>query len=180
MEIQVYSTKDPGMIDQVYRLRYEVFALEQGREAFADHVNQKWIDTHDQYERKIIVAVYDLKVIGTMRVVYRRSGPIIQEESYLLPTLAETVGETYPSFIEKLALIDRGAVNTEFRGRRLWNAMLAECMKTAYEGNNIGFCLGTTSDPKLFRSMERLGWIQYCSLMNSWGLTSECFYHKRS
>jgi N-acyl-L-homoserine lactone synthetase len=175
LKVDILVARTSEHLNAAYKLRYEVFTLEQGRQDYADHHLEAWVDPLDRPQTSIIVAVADGEVIGTMRFVPRSTGEFLKEESYQLHLLSVPLGMATEELKERLGLIDRGVVRKDSRGRGLNRLMLVACQA---EASNMGCMavIGTTADARMLSSLLGLGWRQYGESRKRWGDDSECCY----
>ena len=109
-----------------YRLRYEVFTLEEADQRYANHGTKEYKDSDDVDESVLFVAKSNDQVVGTARLKILSRREFIAVDQYHLSALAERLNENLGDISKHLGCMDRLVVSKPMRGgsvaQRLANA----------------------------------------------------------
>lgn len=111
--------------EQAFRLRYDAFFTEEGDSRYADHSKQLWSDCDDESGAIVLNAVAeDDRLAGTLRLTARKQLAYIAHECYSLELLVEILGIPLELILPKIARVDRGVVQKDFRRLGVFDALL--------------------------------------------------------
>jgi len=122
IEISIAETEEE--LNQAYRLRYQVFSLEEGDYRYADKEAEVFKDYTDNGKHPIFIAKYNKKIIGTGKVAFRKTEPFLGDEYYHYDLLAEMVGLHVDELMTCVALFERIALDTKYRNNGIATMML--------------------------------------------------------
>ena len=154
----VKLAENPGELEQAFRLRYEVFKLEQGRMASLESRIDR--DEFDDYCSHLLVVVRDSGlVVGTYRMQFGMTAVagrgFYSEQEYDITGLRELA----PKVLE----VGRSCVAPRFRSGAVV-AMLWEGIAEAYRRTGFRYMLGCVS---LEHTDAAIGWALYEELRRS-------------
>lgn len=113
--------------EAAYRLRYDVFCVEEGDYRYVDKARQVYIDDFDNLDSTLIICKSRQEgVVGTLRVNFRNRGEYFPDTLYSLDELAKMALIPFKDLLLHLAIVTRGAVAETWRRKGLMSAMLAE------------------------------------------------------
>ena len=99
-----------------YRLRYEVFTIEEADQRYANHDTEEYKDSDDVDESVLFVAKSNDRVVGTARLKILSRREFIAVEQYHLSDLAARLKEDLSDISKKLGCMDRLVVSKTMRG----------------------------------------------------------------
>ena len=112
---------------QVYQLRYEVFTLELNDQRYADHEAKEFKDSDDVDGSILIVAKFENRVIGSVRLKPLKIRNFIGVEDYGFEQLAEFLAIETDQLLPIVGVLDRFVFVKDFRkGRALYRRLLDE------------------------------------------------------
>ena len=155
-EVRTASTADER--EQIYRLRYEVYVEELGQlyADVADHDRRLLYDPVDDVAR-LVMAVVDGRVVGTLRVVVGADGPVPQSiyDEFHLDRFVDLVS------VERMVFMSRFLVGSEYRRTDVTIELMRALRAIWFEHRpdlSFGDC-----EPHLLGFYTALGWRTYCS-----------------
>lgn len=112
---------DPRM-DEIFRLRYQVYCTECGFESKEDHLDGRETDEYDQYARHFCAVVVETEqIIGTVRIVL--NSPLGLPINRHCVIDAEKLFSGDPN---KMGEISRLAISKEYRRREIDKSLYSE------------------------------------------------------
>lgn len=107
------------------RLRYQVFAVEEGDPRYADHDRKIYSDICDSAKNSIFIARDSAGgQAATLRLLLRKDGAFINEAAYKFDLLAATVNFELWELLMSICLIDRCVVAKEWRRKGVFSNLL--------------------------------------------------------
>jgi predicted GNAT family N-acyltransferase len=156
-DIQVRAASTDDEREQIYRLRYEVYVEELGQlYAEAAHDRRLLYDPVDDVAR-LVMAVADGRVVGTLRVVVGADGPVPQSiyDEFHLDRLVDLVS------VERMVFMSRFMVDSEYRGTDV-TIKLMQALRAIWFEHRPDLSFGDC-EPHLLGFYTALGWRTYCS-----------------
>lgn len=140
--------------EAIYRLRYEVYAVENGFSPPGSADFRAWEDASDAKAAHLYVMV-EGKIVGALRIMYGADGPFPEEthRAYDLDRFLQIVSRT------KIAIASRFAIKREHRAGPISIQLLLECARLQRQ-RGVALCFGD-SPLTLLRFYTTLGFRAY-------------------
>lgn len=157
--ILVKCTSDSSDIEQILSLRYDIFYLECDRDSWADHDKKQYIDKSDYEDCRYIVAKNGNEVIATVRLIYRSEQSYINEHLlYDYKKICRYFDIPQNRKNEHLALIERGCVHIDYRGRGIYDDMFRLAFTLSKHEKKSVILIGVTNiASEMLPFYERIG-----------------------
>jgi GNAT superfamily N-acetyltransferase len=161
LEVKVATTDEERL--SAYRVRYDVFCLGYGDNRYADHEVRVFTDDNDRKRTVLLIACDEThRVIGTARLTVRRDCAFLRERLYSFDRLAELVNCPLPVLLDTIALLDRGAVLPEWRGKAVLAELARSIEQIAVSAScRFGVSVTHIENRKAQNCLRWLGWTQY-------------------
>jgi N-acyl amino acid synthase of PEP-CTERM/exosortase system len=129
---EVLRANTPRLLDQVYRLRYQVYCIENQFEDPTAHLDGREMDEHDAVSAHILLLHRKSgTAVGTARLIMPQLGSSWRPLP-ILPVLAPKVREEFERLpLHRTAEISRFAVSKEFR--RWWRDHHGSTVETTHQ-----------------------------------------------
>lgn len=130
-------------LDEVYELRYN-HAFKSGADPkYALHQLKLYRDDYDNKFAKIFIAVDNTKkVIGTIRLLYKKETELPYEWCYDYDYISNRLGISLDQIYSRCALLDRGCIHPNFRGLGIYWEMV-KLLEENMRKNDTDILLGT-------------------------------------
>ncbi|MCA9091036.1 MAG: GNAT family N-acetyltransferase [Planctomycetaceae bacterium] len=132
--VRIVIADTDALRESAFRLRYDVFFLENGDDRHADHTKKQWIDEDDIANSHIVVALNEHEAaVGTSRVTFLRDHEFIASELYAFDRLAGVLNMATSQLTENIWRWDRGGYWRRIGNlvsSRKWNVLFAGSRKT--------------------------------------------------
>ena len=164
---------------EVYQLRYQVFALELDDQRYADHELKEFKDTDDINGSILIIAKFENRVIGSVRLKPLKFLNFIGVENYGFEKLAEFLEVETDQLLPVLAAVDRFCFAKDFRrGSKLCRRLLDGLESHAASlGLSVIIAAVDLKDKRLCNFYERfLGYKEYPVVGTQDETQFQCFY----
>ncbi len=127
-QVVIQPVSDASVLQEVFRLRYQVYVEEFGDERFADHAAQQYSDSDDTNDTILLVArcVPSDAIVGTIRLKPLSRREFLTSELFDFAQLASALAMDTNAVKDLTVLLDRGVVASSHRRLGVMNAMLCE------------------------------------------------------
>lgn len=124
-EILIEIATTAKQLSEVYKLRYEYSYKEGADEKYAFHETGEYKDEYDTEKAIIIIAMNDQKeIIGTIRLLIKKEADLPYEWCYDYDYVANYLSVSKQDIYQRCALLDRGAIQKDYRGYGLYWKMV--------------------------------------------------------
>lgn len=164
--------------EAAYRLRYEVFGLEEGDHRYSDHERKFWIDQDDGPLSTIFLA-YDSEgeCLATTRLTIFRNHSFFAIEAYHLEILAPILNLTIPELTTTVGRWDRGVVVPSARGFGLLQMLEKQVSDHAYKnGCRVIVAAIKPHNESVLSSVSKSGYRTYPVIETYGGFTAQLIY----
>ncbi len=164
--------------EAAYRLRYDVFDLEEGDHRYSDHNRKFWIDQDDGPNSTVLIALdQEGCCIGTTRFTLLRDQTFIGLEAYHLEVLAPLLCLTLEQLCEIVGRWDRGVVTRSARGLGLLQLMEVQVAGYAFRhGCKVLVATVKPDNRAVLSAVEKSGYHTYPAIGSYGGFTGQLIY----
>lgn len=114
--------KDDPRMEELFRLRYQVYCVECGFESKEEHADGLEFDDYDQYASHFCAVVVETgKIIGTVRIVLNSTLGLPIDKHCVIDSEKLFYGD-----LDKIGEVSRLAISKEFRRREIDKAIYAQ------------------------------------------------------
>ena len=159
--IQIKIAETDAEREAAYRLRYEVFGLEEGDHRYSDHERKFWIDQDDGPNSTVLVALnQEGRCVGTTRFTMLRDQHFIALDAYHFDVLAPRFNLSLSQLTEVIGRWDRGAVERQCRGGGLFQRLEEELVACArLQGCQIIVVVVETGNAAMLHIVQKAGYL---------------------
>lgn len=173
----------PALTDEellgALRLRYDVFAMEQGDTRYADQRRKVHEDDDDRAGRALTFNVRTrLGVLaGSARMTLLRDHAFIAHDVFDWERLASVLRTDTRSLLTRVARLDRVCIAREFRGTGVLKQLVDEIVAAAVSrGATVMVGIVGVENDRSKRAFEKLGWRTYGVIGSARGVRCEHIY----
>ena len=152
----------PEELNSAYKLRYEVFSVENGDNRYTIGDSKLWKDCDDNSNACIFIAVHKQETIGTLRYTPFFGNSLIAEEKYDFALLSKVTKIPVDIIPRVTAREDRGVVSKNYRSLGVFLELERHLVEQATrDGIKILVVAHKSTDPRLNAIFEKNGWKSY-------------------
>lgn len=146
---------------EAYKLRYNVFTLENNILRYADKKSQIYQDNWDLFPESLLFVGLNHKgqVIATFRTFPRKIAPYFADEVFGYKWLAKNLRLSYEEVLRTGAHVGRYAVDKNYRGLGIGSHLMRFCEYLSYtRGIRIFFSITKVSYLRMLNLLQKTGY----------------------
>ncbi|MDF3819723.1 GNAT family N-acetyltransferase [Leptospira sp. 96542] len=153
VHIKVRLAESPEDREKIYQLRYDIYVQEMNRkQSFADHSKLQIEEPYDATGHLFLAETDEGEVIGTVRINFRKDGPLECEELY-------DMEEFRPYYPNQVSMSTKLMVKKEYRSSAAASMLCMKIYEHARENGIVADFIDT--NPHLVRLYNQVGYRLY-------------------